>query len=468
MKINPEFNELSNSETLINHINELKRNEQIEKDIALNRFPVEVFPLPVQQIINATNENLNFPIDFIGSSMLYATSVAIGNTFGVEVKKGYQQNAVLYLAVVGPPGTNKSQPLSFAIEPIVEHDKGTYKHYEQQKLEYEKLINLTKKEREEQGYNEPLKPVWRKHLVSDFTPEALTDVHNFNKKGIGVYVDELAAWFKNFNRYNKGSEQEFWLSVWSGKPINIDRKTGEPVFIPKPFISVVGTIQNNVLSDLTKDSRSENGFIDRLLFAIPNDLKKEYWSENEIDPLFIENWNSIIFNILDLQIQYDDTQNPIPKLLRFTPEAHKSLYEWQREITDISNEPGNEVLRGIYAKMEMYAIRLALILELMRFACNNSPVHDIGLESVQGAIKLAEYFKNSAIRVHSIVSSDNPIDKLSMDKKNLYDALPDEFKTSEGVKIAIELGFAERTFKYFLKSRELFLNTERGEYKKQF
>ena len=30
-----------------------------------NRFPVEVFPLPVQQIITATNETLNFPIDFI-------------------------------------------------------------------------------------------------------------------------------------------------------------------------------------------------------------------------------------------------------------------------------------------------------------------------------------------------------------------------------------------------------------------
>jgi hypothetical protein len=37
-----------------------------------NRFPVEVFPLPIQQVITGTNENLNFPIDFIGASLLYA------------------------------------------------------------------------------------------------------------------------------------------------------------------------------------------------------------------------------------------------------------------------------------------------------------------------------------------------------------------------------------------------------------
>ena len=67
--------------------------------------------------------------------------------------------------------------------------------------------------------------------------EALAEVHKFNKRGIGVYADELAGWFKNFNRYNKGSEMEFWLSQWSSKPINIDRKTGEPVFIPYLYFS---------------------------------------------------------------------------------------------------------------------------------------------------------------------------------------------------------------------------------------
>ena len=219
-----------------------------------NRFPVEVFPLPVQQVITATNENLNFPIDFIGASLLYAVSVAVGNTHSVEVKKGFQQSAVLYLAIVARAGTTKSHLLSFALQPIVEQDKRTYRQYEQQRQEYEKAVSLSKKEREQQAIDEPIKPAWQKFLLCDFTPEALAEVHKFNKTGIGVYADELAGWFKNFNRYNKGSEMEFWLSQWSGKPINIDRKTGEPVFIPLPFISVAGTIQKGILNELAKES----------------------------------------------------------------------------------------------------------------------------------------------------------------------------------------------------------------------
>ena len=54
------------------------------------------------------------------------------------------------------------------------------------------FLALTKKDREQQGYTKPVKPILEQHLVTDFTPEALTDVHKFNKRGIGVYADELA------------------------------------------------------------------------------------------------------------------------------------------------------------------------------------------------------------------------------------------------------------------------------------
>ena len=432
-----------------------------------NRFPVEVFPLPVQQIISATNANLNFPIDFIGASLLYAVSVAVGNTHRVEVKKGWLESSVLYLAIVARAGTNKSHPLSFALQPIVEQDKKTYRQYEQQRQEFEKAINLSKKEREQQAIDEPTKPVWQKFLLSDFTPEALAEVHKFNKRGIGVYVDELAGWFKNFNRYNKGSEMEFWLSVWSSKPINIDRKTGEPVFIPLPFISVCGTIQNGILNELAKDSRTQNGFIDRILFVIPDNLKKEYWSETDLSPEVAENWQSIISNLLNLSITNDETLNPSPEVLKFTPEAKRILFDWVKVNTDQSNEAENEALSGILSKLEMYAVRLALILEMMRYACNESNKQAISVEAIQGALKLVEYFKNSAIKVNSIISNNSPLDKHPADKQALYNALPDTFSTETGLQIAEGLQFAERTFKYFLNEKDLFTKISRGVYQKR-
>jgi len=432
-----------------------------------NHFPVEVFPLQIQQIITATNENLNFPIDFIGASLLYAVSVAIGNTHRVEVKRGWLESSVLYLAIVARAGTNKSHPLSFALQPIVEQDKRTYRIFQDDLKEYNRQMVKFKKSKSKEEIDEPVKPIWQKFLLSDFTPEALAEVHKFNKRGIGVIVDELAGWFKNFNRYNKGSEMEFWLSVWSGKPINIDRKTGEPVFIPLPFVSVAGTIQNGILNELAKDSRTQNGFIDRILFVIPDNIQKEYWSETDLSPVVSDNWERIISNLLSLSITNDETLNPIPIVLKFTPEAKRILFEWQKANTDQINNAENEGISGIYSKLEVYAIRLALILEMMRYACKESDKLTISVEAIQGALKLVEYFKKSAVKVNSFLSNTSPLDKHPADKQALYNALPDTFTTETGLQVAESFGVAERTFKRFLNERELFNRISRGEYGKR-
>jgi len=438
---------------------------EVEQVISKNIFPVEIFPQPVQEIIKATNENLDFPIDFIGASLIYASSVAIGNTFKVEIKRGFQEGAVLYLAIVARAGTNKTHPLSFAIQPIIDRDKKTYQDYERAKKDYEKFSSLTKEEK--RGIDEPIKPVWNKFLLSDYTPEALAEVHKFNKRGIGVYCDELAGWFKNFNRYNKGSEMEFWISNFNSKPINIDRKTNEPIFIPVPFISVCGTIQTGILKELAKDNRTQNGFIDRILFVIPDNLIKEYWGESELNPLIVQNWAGIITQLLNLPVQWDDTLNPVPEILHFTPEAKKLLFKWQRENTDLCNDAESEALAGIFSKLDMYVARLALILQMMRWVCNEGNKETISIEAVNGAIKLIEYFRKSAEKVFNILAS-NPAETLPDNKRNFYNALPKVFTTEQALQVCKQFEIPERTVKYFLTNKELFNNVKHGYYEKNF
>jgi hypothetical protein len=443
-------------------IKELKNVESENKNV----FPTEVFPSNIQQIIKATNSDLNFPIDFICASILYVASIAIGNSHRVKVKNGWTESAVLYISIVGPPGTNKTHPLTFALQPIMEEDKRAYAAYENQRQEYLKAMSLSKKEREQENIDEPQKPTLEKFLLKDFTPEALAEVHKINKRGIGVNVDEIAGWFKNFNRYNKGSEVEFWLSGWSGTPINIDRKTGEPIFIPLPFISVGGTIQNGILGELAKDNRTQNGFIDRILFAIPDEIKKEYWTETELSDSVIHDWEEIVSKLLGLSVQYDESSNPLPEIMQFSNDAKSILYNWQRDNADQSNSIENESIKGIYSKLEIYAIRLSLILEVLHWACNESEKESIGVRSTEGALKLVEYFRKSAIKVNAIISSDNPLDKLPSDKQCIYIELPDSFTTEQGLQIAERLEMPERTFKRFLNEKELFKKVKRGYYEK--
>ena len=111
---------------------------------------------------------------------------------------------------------------------------------------------------------------------------------------------------------------------------------------------------------------------------------------------------------------------------------------------------------------------MALILQMVRYACNEGNKQAVGMEAVQGALKLVEYFKITAIKVHSIVSNASPLDKLPTDKQTLYKVLPDTFTTSEGVQIAESLGMPKRTFERFLSNRELFNSHTYGDYEKLY
>ena len=444
-------------------LDELKNDTNQQLVRATNKFPVDAFPEPIRYIIESTCESLNFHVDFIGASILYAASVSIGNSYEIEVKRGFRQSAVLYIAIVARPGVGKTPPLKFALKPLVEHDANTYRQYDVAKKIYDIALKTASKDKKE---IEGDKPVWKKILLTDYTPEALAEVHRFNKRGIGVYADELAGWFKNFGRYSKGSEMEFWLQQWSGNAINIDLKTSDPIHIESPFISVGGTIQNGVLNELAKESRTQNGFLDRILFSFPDNVSKQYYSEDELSPTVIESWHNIVNNLLELHPDEDNNFNPVRKVLRLSLEAKEVWLVWHKENTDQCNNAESDELAGMISKMDMHVSRIALILELLRYACNESNLTEISIESFRGAMQLIEYFKRSAMKVHSILSDFNPVTKLSKTKQELYNTLPEVFLTADSLRIGKELGMPERNVKRFLTDSTYFYRIGHGQYGK--
>ncbi len=170
---------------------------------------------------------------------------------------------------------------------------------------------------------------------------------------------------------------------------------------------------------------------------------------------------------MDLPLLQDRTCNPKPEVLRFTSEAKQLLFDWQRKLTDESNKSENEAMCGMNAKMEMYAARFALLFQMIRYACGEDYKQAVKAEAIKGALKLVQYFKRTAIKVHNIVSNASPLDKLRSDKQNLYNDLPENFTTREGIKIAESLGISEWIFKYFTTNSDLFINPKRGEYEKR-
>ena len=82
-------------------------------------FPISLYPSKIQRIIREVNDCYGFPVDYVAAAMLVAVSVAIGNTHLARMKEGWDESAILYMALIGRPGANKSHPLSFAMRPFV-------------------------------------------------------------------------------------------------------------------------------------------------------------------------------------------------------------------------------------------------------------------------------------------------------------------------------------------------------------
>ena len=446
---------------------ELEQGFEIEKEELpeIISFPINVFPATIQEIIKEANRTLNFPIDYLSVSILYAISVAIGNSHKLKIKTGWIENALLFLILVGKKGINKSHPISFAIQPILDRDRKLYSEFRKAYAAYQEASNVEGKDKS--GLE---KPSLKKTIVSDFTIEALTEIHDRNERGIGVYVDEIAGWFKNFERYHQGNDQEFWLSVFSGKPIISDRKSSKPVHLNHPFFSVIGSIQPELLFEIGKSSRNYNGFTDRLLFCFPDNLIKLGWSDTQLSEQTLEKYKKIIESLFEFEYETDEYGDFQPRIMEFTEESKKVIYDWVNNINlSFCHNPEYVAFTGVFSKLETYIGRFCLIFQLLNVTCGDFASRMvIELEAAESAVTLAEYFRQNAMKVHSIISSYNPLDFLTPDKLAVYQKLPDEFQRDKGLTTAMSLGMKRVTYDRFINDRVLFKKIKQGNYSKLY
>lgn len=431
-------------------------------------FPVHVFPAKMQRIILELNATCAFPIDYTASAMLAAISVAIGNTHRVEVKRSWQESAIMYIAIVGRPGDCKSHPLTFVMRPLVNADWKNNQEFQKKHCEYQQAVAMSRKERISAGLDEfPKEPKRLRYLVSDVTQEGLSAIHSHNPRGLCLWVDELSAWFKNFTRYNTGSEEQFWLSAFNGSTTISDRKNCQnSIFIKRPFISVVGTIQKRLLTELANGERAANGFIDRILFAMTKSNVKPRWNEDEVRDDLDREWERILHRLLSVECVVNEDKEPIPTVMRFTPDAKRRLYEWQHENAALCDKEMSDNMVSFFCKLEIYVLRFCLILRLIRWAVSEGQPRPLDIEDddVAGAIELAEYFRANALNVLTCISEE----KLNELHRTVYEHLPEEFSTADGIRIAERFGMKDHTFKMFLTRNlnTLFRRIRQGWYQK--
>jgi hypothetical protein len=381
-----------------------------EKDLI---FPIDIFPEPIQSYILECNQTLDSSIDYMGCSMLWLISVVVGNSIQIEVKKGWNETATIWLAVVGKAGLGKTPSIHNIIKPLLSANNKEIKNYIKQSEKFEYYDKLSAKEKKE--HEEIQKPVKTQFIANDITIEALVELHQENKNSIGVFKDELAGWFKDMNKYREGSDLEFWLSTWSGKAISLNRKTARSSFVDKPLVSVLGGIQPSILNAFYTEDNKDNGFMDRMLLSYPS-LEIENWNDNEMNYDTIQWYYDSIISFYETikhkVVEYDDDGDIKPKIAVIGSDAKKEWIRVFNEYTSIQNsDEENEYMKSMLPKQKSYLPRFALLINafdsFFDIECKSNALV-ISKESIIKAEKLSKYFIAMAkkIKVNTIETNE--------------------------------------------------------------
>lgn len=369
-------------------------------------FPIDIFPLPLQAYMNECSKTLDASIDYMGCSMLWLSSVIIGNSIQVEVKAGWLENVTLWMAIVGKAGLGKTPSINNIIFPLLKANSKEIKDYIKKSdkfNEYNELSKDEKKQHEKVG-----KPSKTQFIANDITLEALVDLHQESKNAVGVFKDELAGWLKDMNKYRAGSDLEFWLSTWSGKSVSLNRMSRAGSFVENPLIPVLGGIQPSIFNTFYTDENKENGFMDRMLLSYP-DLVIESYNDKEIDYRMIKWYSDSVLSFYESikanVVKYSDDGEIVPNVARFSEEAKT---EWKRifnDITTIQNDDNeNEYMKSMLPKQKSYIPRFALLIDVMdKFFSDDITDSSmiISQHSVLKAERLSKYFIATAKKIKS-------------------------------------------------------------------
>lgn len=374
-------------------------NEDLINDYFINKddlkFPLEVFPKYYQNYILECNDKLNSIVDFMGCSLLWVTSVCVGNSFDIKVLNGWHVNPTLWISLVGKAGSGKTPSINQTIKPLEKKNAQRIKNYIKKNDAFKRYEILSKKEKEE--VPEVTKPLKQQFIANDITLEALVQLHEHVPSGVGIFKDELAGWFKDMNKYREGSDLEFWLSSWSGKSASLVRVTRDDSFIESPFMPVLGGIQPSIFNGVYTEEKKDNGFMDRMLISYPETSVPEHLNRNQLSQEAIDWYDNTIVSL------YDKMNSLIEKdsdggIIKSTAVLSEGAFEvWDKKFSEMSriqnSEDENEYFKSMYPKQKDYIPRFAFLLHVLDSHQNDiNNISYISKEAMEGACKLSDYF----------------------------------------------------------------------------
>lgn len=433
----------------------LKKIEAIRKDIKkgttnIVKPPLDVFPDVIANIMKKHQAMTQLPADYYLSNLLAAISTAIGNGYQISVMDGWLESTILWLTTIGPPSFGKTPVTKAVLDPL---------HYIQDELnnKYDALKTATLTNgMDMDNFVEP------NIYTRGGTMEGFKSTLAVQPRGMMMLLDEIMVLINSMDAYRsgKGADMDNWIRLWENGEIK-DTLSGSTRRVKRAWITINGNIQPGRLASLASKSQTDSGFTARLLFCYPHSIIRQPVKLNQgLNDNEKKVYRSIFRFMYDLPSRIHTpqlkTQPAIfdPTTLRFEEEAFKVFYKYHQQCIGKYNSYEEDHLKAAVGKFDRYCARLALILQLLEFSCDNhenaelqekNTVADmennikVTKKNAQGAVKLMRYFEYTTLKVYDRL--DNPLKSLTSEwELIMYKMLEDNFETNDAKEIA-KIGF---------------------------
>jgi hypothetical protein len=380
-------------------------------------------PLPIELLgekwgnwVVETAKARSAPVDYVFAGWCSIIAAMIGGARRASPWGDWSEPTIVNFGILGSPSSNKTPSLRPALGLLKKVEAEMNLDYEDRlrKYEAEKAFAAVKadawksqvKEAADSGHPPPDKPkdavepdapARKSVLVGDTTPEALTTILTDNPKGVLLFSDELAGFFKNFTRYS-GDARAFYLDAFNGdaRPTDREKYGGKPKIIPFLGVSILGGIQPDRMSEMLKDV--DDGLLARFVLLWPEPVPRER-PDDAVNNDFVER----AFSRLGALDYFRDEDGRIqPSHLKFDAAGAEIFERWWIENGANELSIGSGPLKSFYGKLPGYCVRFACMFEYADWSIGSGPEPSMISElSVRRACQLVDhYIWPMAQRVH--------------------------------------------------------------------
>ena len=386
--------------------------------VAYAPFPTDTLPDVARRFTEEGAAAIGCDPSLIALPLLTAAGAAIGNTRRLQIKHTWLVPPILWSAIVGESGTQKTPAFRLVMQAVkdrqeqsLEHYAATMETYAADRMHYEKQLAQWKKDKgDDDPPQEPHEPVTERYFVTDTTVEALAPILSANPRGLLLSRDELAGWFGSFDRHaggKGGSDAANWLSMYNGETITVDRKTGTPktISVPMAAVCITGGIQPGILRRALGDEHRESGLAARFMLAYPP-RKVKRWTDADIDPFLESSLANVMERLYTLESDKDESDRLKPRIVGLTPDARISFIDnfnlHAQEQAELTGD-----MAAAWSKLEETPARLAMVFQFLEWAGIEPPTpppDSVDLANMNAAIRLTEWCKTEAKRTYAMLT----------------------------------------------------------------